>query len=219
MLVCPVCDYVDLVKDRFKMHLQTHGLPATDLTSLVRESERDFTTLLSCDQPGCSFTTAYKRGLVTHQAMEHRLPYNEDDERLKDIRKFPQPSTVIRLPPLLFKALAGIEAKMASRLTGQHTLTLAFEKTVRTGRACIRHGDDRCGLLTFHHHPRLPAHDPNAYHTYSASNRYQGDVIDLTKSPWQVVMVVTTADQLCPGEFSLVDVDETWSMKLTIKLH
>ena len=76
MLVCPVCDYVDLVKDRFKMHLQTHGLPATDLTSLVRESERDFTTLLSCEQPGCSFTTAYKRGLVTHQSMEHRLPYD-----------------------------------------------------------------------------------------------------------------------------------------------
>ena len=73
MLVCPVCDYVDLVRDRFKMHLQTHGLPATDLTSLVRESERDFTTLLSCGQPGCSFTTAYKHGLVTHQAMEHRL--------------------------------------------------------------------------------------------------------------------------------------------------
>ena len=219
MLVCPVCDYVDLVKDRFTVHLESHGLSATDLKSMVRESERDFTTLLSCGQPGCVFTTAYKRGLVTHQAMEHRRPYDEDDERLKDIQRFPQPSNVIRLPPLLFKALSGLDARMASRLTGQHTLTLAFEKPVPVGKACIRHGDDRCGLLAFHHHPSSPAHDPHAYHTYSASNRHQGDVIDLTKHPWQVVMVVTTADQLCPGDFSLVDIQETWRMKLTIKLH
>ena len=219
MLVCPVCDYVDLVKDRFKLHLESHGLPTIELTSMVRESERDFTTLLSCDQPGCVFSTAYKRGLVTHQAMVHRLPYDEDDERLKDIRKFPQPSNVTRLPPLLFKAVAGLDAKMASRLTGQHMLTLAFERPVPVGKACVRYGDDRCGLLSFHHHPSSPAHNKDSYHTYPASNRYQGDVIDLTKHPWQVVMVVTTADQLCPGEFSLVDVDETWRMKLTIKLH
>ena len=47
ILVCPVCDYVDLVKDRFKVHLESHGLSAIDLKSMVRELERDFTTLLS----------------------------------------------------------------------------------------------------------------------------------------------------------------------------
>ena len=85
--------------------------------------------------------------------MEHRLPYNEDDERLKDIRNFSQLSKVTRLPPLLFKAVAGLDAKMAFRLTGQHTLSLVFEKPVPVGKACVRYGDDRYNLLSFHHHP------------------------------------------------------------------
>ena len=119
------------------MLLESHDLLAIDMTSMVRESERDFTTLLSCGQPSCFFTTAYKKGLLKHQERGERLSYDKDDERLKDIRRFPQPSNVTRLPPLPFEAVAGLDAKMASRLKGQHTLNLAFEKPVPVGKACV----------------------------------------------------------------------------------
>jgi hypothetical protein len=154
-LLCPACDYGDVVHDRFLRHIATyHREVPQRCTWFQARLEAPFRIVWECDENACDFCAVRERDFTQHRLEVHGLTV---ERTLRGLPPLPRPFVPAPMMPLGFAAMARRTGlPWLGRNQGLEHLYIAVKEFPQSGLHFIMRGPHRIGSAAINVFPADP---------------------------------------------------------------
>lgn len=202
-LICPACEYRDVVIDFFLQHIKMEHPEVSDTYPLYALPTSPFTQVLHCSVGSCGFRTTNTNFLDDHKFIVHGTTTHLEQLGRKPLRRYrspPQP-----LPPTLRYIAAKFQQyRYIGWIEGEGRYVALFDRVPDWGLCFVEHDMARRGVA-FNRTEGALARPPVKEHATPLSwPRVRITAMDTSTLPWTMAFTLTSQVAFERSEYSIV---------------